>query len=246
MKCAARLRFFLEHGDVVALRHKRRIGQSGGTRADHRDALALRHSRRGEQRFAPGGAVHHAANAGAAAHLVDAGIAGKTAADRVAAAHLLYPSRLGNERAAERDEIGLALAYRALGGRRIAEATDRNHRNAHAFFHVARVIEKSGVGESHRRQHDLRRGPRAIMACGDVQRVGARRRGPDRVWRPSGKLKPPGKKSSTDSRYTTAISGTALFTARSTSSPKRARFSSVPPYSSLRRFSNGAWNWEIR
>jgi len=62
------------------------------------------------------------------------------------------------------------------------------------------------------------------------------------IWRPSLKRKPPGKKSSTDSRNTTAISANALFTARSTSSPKRARFSSAPPYSSLRWLEIGDMN----
>jgi hypothetical protein len=39
---------------------------------------------------------------------------------------------------------------------------------------------------------------------------------------------------------------TAALTARRTSRPKRARFSSEPPYASVRRFSNGVRNWEIR
>ena len=37
--------------------------------------------------------------------------------------------RLGNERAAQSDEVGFALAYRALGGRWIAETADGNDRN---------------------------------------------------------------------------------------------------------------------
>ena len=87
--------------------------------------------------------------------------------------------RLGNQRAAKRDEIGFALGHRALGGRGIAKPADRDDRNSHTFFHIGRVIEKSGIRKIHRRQHDLCRGPRAIMAGGDMQRVGAGRRGPD-------------------------------------------------------------------
>ena len=150
------MRVFLEHRDVVAFGYQRRVGQAGRAGADHGDALATRGLRRCKHGLASGGAVDDAADAGAAAHFVDAGIAGEAAPDRLAAAHLLDPVRVGNQRAAERDEIGLALAHRALCSRRVAEAADRDHRNADALFHFGRVIEKSRVGISHGRQDDLR------------------------------------------------------------------------------------------
>ena len=51
------------------------------------------------------------------------------------------------------------------------------------------------------------------MTRGDMQRVGAAAAAQIAIWRPSLKGRPPGKKSSTDSRYTTAIPGTAALTA---------------------------------
>ncbi len=134
----------------------------------------------GEQALAAGGAVDDAADARAAAHLVDAGVAGEAAPDRLAARDLLDPLRIGDERAAERDEIGLAGRDRRFRGRRIAEPADGDHRHVDCSFHVGGEVEKRRVRKTHRRQHDLRRRQRAVMAGGDVQRVGAGRRRPDR------------------------------------------------------------------
>ena len=108
-------------------------------------------------------------------------------------ADFLDPLRIGDQRAAERDKIGLAARHRRFRGRRIAEAADRDDRHADVLFHVGGEIEKGRVRQAHRRQHDLRRGQRAIMPGGDVQRVGAGRRGPDRdlpafaIGQPAGK-----------------------------------------------------------
>jgi hypothetical protein len=88
--------------------------------------------------------------------IVDAGVAGKAAPDRLAAAHLLSPLRIGDQCAAERDEIGFALGDGALRHCRIAKTADGDNGNADAPLHLGRVIEKSRVGISHRRQDDLR------------------------------------------------------------------------------------------
>ena len=130
--------------------------------------------------FAAGRAVDHAADAGAAAHLVDAGVAGEAAPDRLVAAQLLDPLRIGDQRAAERDEIRLSRPDRVGRGGGIAEPADRDHRHVDRLFHVGGEIEKGRVRIRHRRQHDLRRRQRAIVAGGDVQRVGAGFRRPDR------------------------------------------------------------------
>ena len=155
-QCAAGLRLFLEHGHAVTFGDQRRIGQAGRTGADYRDAFSAGRLWRDEHCLSSSGAVDHAADAGAAAHLVDAGVAGKAAPDRLAAAHLLGPLRIGDQRAAERDEIGFALGDGALRRRRIAKTADRDNGNADAPLHLGRVIEKSRVGISHGRQDDLR------------------------------------------------------------------------------------------
>ena len=52
-----------------------------------------------------------------------------------------------------------------------------------AFFTLGGEVEEGRVGIRHRRQHDLRRRQRAVVAGGDVQRVGARFGRPDRDLR---------------------------------------------------------------
>ena len=116
---------------------QRRVSQAGGTGADHRDAFALRRTGGGELALPPGRAVDDAAQLRAAAHLVDAGVAGETAAGRLAARELVDPFRIGDQRAAERDEIGLAARDRVGRGRRIAEPADRDHRHARLRFTCA-------------------------------------------------------------------------------------------------------------
>src|SRR4029453_724866 len=82
-KRAARARILLEHRDLVSLGDQRRVGEAGRAGADHRNALAARRVWIGEHRLAAGGAVDYAADARAAAHLVDAGVAGEAAPDRL-------------------------------------------------------------------------------------------------------------------------------------------------------------------
>ncbi len=84
------------------------------------------------------------------------------------------------ERAAERDEIGLAAGDGRFRQRRIAEPADGNHRHVDLFFHLGGEVEKRAIGHRHRRQHDLRRRQRAIMSRSDMQRVGAALRRPER------------------------------------------------------------------
>ena len=81
----------------VAVRDQRGIGEAGRAGADHGDALAARRLGLGEHRLAAGGAVDHAADARAAAHLVDAGVAGEAAPDRLPARELLDPLRIGDQ-----------------------------------------------------------------------------------------------------------------------------------------------------
>ena len=134
----------------------------------------------GKGGLAAGGAVDDAADARAAAHFVDAGVAGEAAPHRLVAADFLHPLRIGDQRAAERDEIRLAALDRGARDRRIAEPADRDYRNADILFHLGGEIEKRRVRKTHRRQHDLRRRQRPVMAGGDVQRVRAGFRGPQR------------------------------------------------------------------
>ena len=143
---AAGARLLLEHRHRVALGDERRIGQSGRAGADHRDALAARRLRSANNGLAAGRAVDHAADARAAAHLVDAGVAGEAAPDRLAAPQLLDPLRIGDQRAAERDEIGLAACDRRFRSRRIAEPADRDHRHADLLFTSAAKSRKVASG----------------------------------------------------------------------------------------------------
>ncbi len=130
--------------------------------------------------LATGCAVDHAADARAAAHLVDAGVAGEAAPDRLTARELLDPLRIGDQRAAERNEIGLAFGDRRGRDHRIAEAADRDHRYVDHRLHLGGEVEKRRVRHVHRRQDDLRRRHRAVVPGGDVQRVGAGLGGPQR------------------------------------------------------------------
>ena len=103
----------------VALGDERRVGEAGRAGADHRDALALRRTgASANSRLAAGRAVDDAAQLRAAAHLVDAGVAGEAAADRLAARELVDPFGIGDQRAAERDEIRLAARDRIGRGLR--------------------------------------------------------------------------------------------------------------------------------
>src|SRR5208283_5096995 len=78
---AAGARAFFEYRDRIAGGDQRGVGKAGRSDANHGDALALRRLRIGKQTFAAGGAIDDAADALAAAHFVDAGVAGETAAD---------------------------------------------------------------------------------------------------------------------------------------------------------------------
>ena len=141
----------------------------------------------------------------------------------------------------------LPLSTACVADRRIAEPADRDHRHVDRLLHVGGEMQKRRVRVRHRRDHAMRVGLGAVMPGGDVQRVGAGLRRPDRdascPRRRSARRRNSPRPTAGRSRR---ASGTAAFTARSMSRPKRARFSSEPPYSSVRRFSNGAWNCEIR
>src|SRR5262249_49765824 len=80
-----------EHHHLIAPGHERRIGEASGTGTDNRDALAARRRAVRKQALASHRTIHHATDAGAAAHLVHAGIAGKAAADRLTAAKFFDP-----------------------------------------------------------------------------------------------------------------------------------------------------------
>ena len=182
---------FLEHRHGVAVGDQRGVGQARRSGADHRDALAARRARCREHRFAAGGAIDHAADARTAAHFVDAGVAGEAAPDRLAAGELVDPLRIGDQCPTERDEVGLTVLDRGGGDRRIAEPADRDHRDVDQRLDLAGKVEKRRVRHFHGREHDLRRRPRAIMSGGDMQRVGAGVRRPQRdllafvEWQPA-------------------------------------------------------------
>src|SRR5262249_53486704 len=121
-KCAARALVLFEHRNLVALGHQRRIGQAGRSGADDGDALAARRPRMGNPRLAAAAGVAPATAARPAAHFVDAGVAGEAAPDRLLAAKLRDPLRIGDEGAAERDEIRLSRRDGLGRDRGIAEA----------------------------------------------------------------------------------------------------------------------------
>src|SRR5262249_1584431 len=130
-ECPASATFAFEDGDLVAIGDQRRIGKSGWPGTDDGDAFARRALAGGKTQLLPGGAVDDTAELRAAAHLVDAGVAGETASHRLVAADLLDPVGISNQRAPERDEIRLAGRERRLRCRRIAEASDGDHRHLH-------------------------------------------------------------------------------------------------------------------
>src|SRR5262249_5177955 len=134
-KRASRSRILLEHRDVVSFRHQRCVGQAGGAGADDCDALAVRRPAIRKRSFATGGGIDHAADARPAAHLVDAGIAGETTPDRLAAAELLDPLRIGDEATAQRDEIRFAPGDRRRRRSGIAEPSYGDDWDADQFFH---------------------------------------------------------------------------------------------------------------
>ena len=177
---AARPAVALEHRHRVGAGDEGRVGEPGRPRPDDGDALALRRLRRGEAGLVAGRGVDDAAQLRAAAHLVDAGVAGKAAPRRLAAGELGDPFGLGDQGAPERHEIRLAGCDRIRRDRRIAEPADRDDRHRDVLLDVRRIGQERRVGILHRRDHARRRRQRAVMAGRDVQRVGARLRGPDR------------------------------------------------------------------
>ena len=152
-------------------------------------------------RLAAGRAIDHAADARAAAHFVDAGVAGEAAADRLAARDLLDPLRIGDERAAERDGNGLAVCdcclrccWTAEAGRRrswgtltcLFSSAAKSRNGASGISSAGTLFAPTAASDN-----DLR----------DMQRIGAGRGGPDRYLAAFAVGKPPGKKSSTESRW---------------------------------------------
>ena len=129
----------------------------------------------------------------AAAHLVDAGVAGEAAPDRLAAAKLFDPLRISDETTAECDEISLTPRDRLGRDCRIAQPSHRNDANAHRLLHLRSEVEKRRLRHVHCRDHQFRRGARAIMPGADVERVRARLRGPDRNLLAFGKVQPAGE-----------------------------------------------------
>ena len=127
-----------------------------------------------------GGAVDDAAQLRAAAHLVDAGVAGEAAPRRLAAGELCHPVRLRDQGAPERDEIRLAGGDRVGGDIGIAEPADGDDGHGNVLLDLRRIGEKRRVGIDHRRDHAGGRGQRAVVPGGDVKRVGARLRRPQR------------------------------------------------------------------
>ena len=157
------------------------------------------------------------------------------------------PVRIGDQRAAERDEIGLAACDRVGRALRIAEPADRDHRNADALLHRRRRSRET----SRRDRPSAGSCARPTAASGSARRRCAARPRPPPPPRPRSACPRRRRCPAGNSRRPTrdrspASMPTAALTARSTSRPKRARFSSEPPYSSVRRFSNGVTNCEIR
>jgi hypothetical protein len=128
----------------------------------------------------PCGAVDHAGDARAAAHAVDAGVAGEAAPDRLLVAQLLDPLRVGEQCAAERNEIGLAAGDGLGRGCRIAEPAHRDHRDLDVLLDIGRIAEERRIGLGHRRDHAVRGRLGAVMSGRDMQRIRPHLRGPDR------------------------------------------------------------------
>src|SRR5262249_57968390 len=101
---------------------------------------------------------------------VEAGVAGEAARDRLLAAKLRDPLRIGDEGAAERDEIRLSRRDGLGRDRGIAEAPDRDHRNADHCFDRGREVEKGRVRKGHRREDDPGRWEGGVMGGGGGER----------------------------------------------------------------------------
>src|SRR5215813_5198934 len=83
-ECPAGATFAFEDDDLVAIGDQRRISKSGWPGTDDGDAFARRAHAGGKHQLLPGGTVDDTAELRAAAHFVDAGVAGKAAPHRLA------------------------------------------------------------------------------------------------------------------------------------------------------------------
>ena len=106
-----------------------------------RAQLAPRRGRGLEVALAAGHAVDHAMQLRAAAHLVDAGVAGEAAPNRLAPGELVDPLRIGDQRAADDDGIAGAPPDRRLGDRRPVDAPHGEHRDADRRADVGGEVE---------------------------------------------------------------------------------------------------------
>ena len=69
---------------------------------------------------------------------------------------LVHPVGIGEERAAERDEIGTPLLDRGDRGARIAEPPDRDHRDGNLALDAVGEAQERRRSRGHRRDHDGR------------------------------------------------------------------------------------------
>ena len=238
----------LEHGDRVAGGDERGIGEARGAGADHGDAHARDRACAAKPRLAPGPAVDDAADPRAAAHFVDAGVAGKAATRRLAARELRHPFGLGHAwcgPSAMKSALPASTAAAAIAG--IAQAADRDHGDRDLALDAGGIVDP----DARRGTPSAAAASRPRAASGNARRrCGARRRRPrppsSAICRPRDRACPRGNNPRPTGGRSRGMPGTAAFTARRTSRPKRARFSRLPPYSSVRRFSNGVWNCEMR
>ena len=169
---AARHRLGVDHGDPVAVGGQIGVGQARRAGADDADLLAPRRRRAFEFGLAPGHRVDQAACRGAAAHAVDARVAGQATAHRRPPRRLVHPLGVGEQTAPEGDEVGLA-AVDGVGGRLwIAEPADRDDRHVDDLPDARRVIQEGRLRVFHGRNHGRRRGQRAIVPARDVHGVG--------------------------------------------------------------------------
>ena len=171
----------LEHGDGVAVGDQRGVGEPGRARADHRDALALRRLGVGEHGFAAGRAVDHAARcrrrcACRRRRCCRRGSGGS--ARRGAACRPIADRRPACGRARRNRPCRSRPPPSPSPDRRAGRPRSPARRSPSSRRRRSRGTSRPGPPSAG--SCDAPSGLRAVVAGGDMQRVGAGLRRPDR------------------------------------------------------------------
>ena len=177
-RSAPRTRGALEDDDVVGRADEGGVGQARRAGAEHGDALAPWRTAIGMVDLTAGLGIDKAMQRSAAAHAADTGVAGNAAADGHAGSDLSRPVGVGEQGTAERYEITGSIGEGGLGDGRFSQPTDGDHRDGKARLQGARKFEEGRVRPRHRRYHARSVRQRAVVAGGNVHRIGAMPGGP--------------------------------------------------------------------